>query len=64
MPLPGSHHKNLEELGNALSPEVVSWVNNEWNHKPLNIIMLDWVCNSMVTQVAFILNKYHANHPT
>jgi hypothetical protein len=60
----GKSPNNLEELGNELSPQVVSWVNNEWNNKPLNIIMLDWVCNSMVTQVAFMLNKYHANHPT
>lgn len=53
----GKHPKNLEQLGNEVSPQVCTWVNNEWNNKPLNIILLDWVCNSMVTQICYMLNR-------
>ena len=55
----GRYPKTLEELGNEVSPKVIAWVNNEWFDKPINIVIIDWVCTSIMTQVCYMINKYH-----
>ncbi len=55
----GTYPKNLKELGIRITPEVISWVNNEWYSKHLNIIMCDWVEDSVITQVCYMLNKHY-----
>lgn len=42
---------NIEQLGNLTTPEVVSWILNSWPDEKLNIVMCDWVSQSLLTQV-------------
>lgn len=53
----GGLPKSLEELGNEVTPNVESWVINDWVDKNLNIIMCDYVSNSILTQLCFMINK-------
>ncbi|MDD2666398.1 MAG: phosphatidylinositol-specific phospholipase C domain-containing protein [Methanocellales archaeon] len=53
----GGLPKSLEELGNQVTPNVESWVVNDWVDKDLNIIMCDWVSNSIITQLCYLINK-------
>ena len=53
----GGLPKSLEELGNNVTPKVESWVLNEWVEKDLNIIMCDWISNSIITQLCYLINK-------
>jgi hypothetical protein len=53
----GGLPKSLEELGNEVTPNVESWVINDWVDKNLNIIMCDYLSNSILTQLCFIINK-------
>lgn len=57
----GGLPKSLEELGNNVTPNVESWVVNDWVDKGLNIIMCDWISNSIITQLCYLLNKKKNN---
>lgn len=42
LPWPASYPSSLESMASSVSPTVLNWVQNDWQDKRLNIIMLDW----------------------
>jgi hypothetical protein len=47
----GKYPDNLRQLGEKVSPSVLSWVNNLWRNTGVNVIELDWAESSLVTQL-------------
>ena len=47
---------SLESCGNLVSPQVMEWICNEWNTQDLNITIIDWAANSLMTQLFYAMN--------
>jgi hypothetical protein len=48
---------SLKQLGMGVSPYMLSCVQNDWASYALNVVLLDWIQPSLVTQLAYMLNQ-------
>jgi hypothetical protein len=55
----GKYPDNLRQLGEKVSPSVLSWVNNLWSGSGtgINVIELDWAEASLVTQYCVTFDR-------